>query len=157
MGLDMYLSAEKYISGWDHNKDEAKASFAKILEAADLDSEDIAPGSPSGTLNLNVMYWRKANAIHKWFVEHIQGGKDDCGRYYVKREDLETLKKTCEKVINNQDKSSELLPTTSGFFFGPTSYDEYYIQDLQETADRIGKLLMDPKFKDWGFYYQSSW
>jgi len=59
MGLDMYLSAEKYISGWDHNKDEAKASFAKILEAAGLDSEDIASGSPSGTLSLNVMYWRK--------------------------------------------------------------------------------------------------
>ena len=25
-----------------------------------------------------VMYWRKANYIHNWFVENIQNGSDDC-------------------------------------------------------------------------------
>jgi hypothetical protein len=138
MGLDMYLSAEKYVSGWDHN-------------------EDIASGSPAGTLSLNVMYWRKANAIHKWFVKRIQGGDDDCGRYYVSHEDLKVLKKTCEDVLNDRSKAPELLPTTSGFFFGPTEYDDHYFQDLQETTDGIGKLLMDPKYKGWAFFYQSSW
>lgn len=157
MGLDMYLVAEKYISGWNHNKDEAKASFAKILEAVNLDNEDIASGAPSGALRLNVMYWRKANAIHNWFVQCVQEGKDDCGSYYVDRDTLKTLKEECEAVINNKDKAKDLLPTQSGFFFGNTDYDEYYYQDLQETADRIGKLLMDPKFKDWDFKYVSSW
>jgi hypothetical protein len=157
MGLDMFLSAEKYISGWDHNKDEAKASFAKILEAAGLDSEDIACGSPSGTLSLNVMYWRKANAIHNWFVQNIQNGKDDCGRYSVKREQLTLLKNTCEEVIKNKELAVKGLPTKSGFFFGNTDYDEGYMQDVQETADGIGKLLMDPKFMNWRFHYQSSW
>ena len=23
--------------------------------------------------------WRKANAIHKWFVDNVQDGVDDCG------------------------------------------------------------------------------
>ena len=26
-----------------------------------------------------VGYWRKANAIHGWFVRNVQNGKDDCG------------------------------------------------------------------------------
>jgi hypothetical protein len=27
-----------------------------------------------------VGYWRKANAIHRWFVEHVQDGNDDLAR-----------------------------------------------------------------------------
>ena len=35
-----------------------------------------------------VGYWRKANAIHNWFVNNIQNGKDDCRRYEVSKENL---------------------------------------------------------------------
>ena len=28
-------------------------------------------------------YWRKANQIHKWFVDNVQGGIDDCRPYPV--------------------------------------------------------------------------
>ena len=157
MGLDMYLKAEKYISGWDHSKNEAKEQFAKIIDAAGLDSEDIATGSPSGTLSLNVMYWRKANAIHNWFVKYVQNDVDNCKEYYVHRDDLKILITACTAALNDKNAAPEVLPTKSGFFFGPTEYDEYYYQDLQETVDRLGKLLMDPKFEGWDFKYQSSW
>lgn len=157
MGLDMYLSATKYISGWDHGKNEAKAEFAKILEAVNMDSEDIASGSPSGTLELNVMYWRKANAIHNWFVQHVQSGKDDCNPYHVGRDQLKELSQECQKVLANRELAPNALPTQSGFFFGPTEYDDYYYQELQETADQIDKLLLDPKYQGWEFQYRSSW
>lgn len=44
-------------------------------------------------------YWRKANAIHAWFVENVQNGVDDCGMYIVRRDQLEELKEACERVI----------------------------------------------------------
>lgn len=64
MGLDMYLKASKYLSGWDHASDAEKATFARILDGAGLERADIDGGSPSGSVEFTVCYWRKANAIH---------------------------------------------------------------------------------------------
>ena len=47
-----------------------------------------------------VGYWRKANAIHKWFVDNIQNGNDDCKEYYVTTENLQNLLDTVNKVLN---------------------------------------------------------
>ena len=49
-----------------------------------------------------VAYWRKANAIHKWFVDNVQDGKDDC-RYHreVTERDLEKLRDACKEVIES--------------------------------------------------------
>ena len=46
------------------------------------------------------VYWRKANAIHKWFVDNVQDGKDDCGIYEVEFEQLKRLRDTCKKVLD---------------------------------------------------------
>lgn len=46
-----------------------------------------------------IMYWRKANAVHKWFVDNVQGGEDDCGYYLVTKEQLEQLKEICGKIV----------------------------------------------------------
>lgn len=35
-----------------------------------------------------IAYWRKANHIHKWFVDNVQYGVDDCGTYEVTEADL---------------------------------------------------------------------
>lgn len=47
-----------------------------------------------------VMYWRKANAIHKWFVDNVQGGRDDCGLYEVDWEQLVELRDICKRVVD---------------------------------------------------------
>lgn len=47
-----------------------------------------------------VGYWRKANAIHKWFVENVQDGEDDCGQYEVCKEQLEELLDVCKEVLD---------------------------------------------------------
>ena len=47
-----------------------------------------------------VGYWRKANQIHKWFVDHVQDGEDDCDYHHeCTKEVLEELLATCEKVL----------------------------------------------------------
>lgn len=102
--------------------------------------------------------WRKANAIHQWFVENIQDGEDDC-RFHreVTESDLESLLNTCKMVFDNINKAQELLPTQSGFFFGSTDYDEWYIDDLKHTITIIEKILKETDFDLYAIYYCSSW
>lgn len=126
-----------------------------------LGSED---SGVSVTLDTEVMYWRKANAIHKWFVENVQNGVDDCGEYPVSIEQLMSLKDTCKRVIDDRSNGGDLLPTGSGFFFGSIEYDEWYFDTVERTYNELSNLLIDHavgKLKedvhDREFYYHSSW
>lgn len=101
------------------------------------------------------IYWRKANQIHRWFVENIQDGNEDWGMHYVPRECLYRLKQLCEKVLKNKELASTLLPTESGFFFGSVEYDEWYFEDLRYTVEKLDELLKEEKYIS--FRYQSSW
>ena len=60
-------------------------------------------------------------------------------------------------VIANADEIEELLPTASGFFFGGTDYDSYYMNDIEETIDIITKVLETTDFDKQMVYYVSSW
>lgn len=102
-----------------------------------------------------VIYWRKANAIHRWFVENVQENIDNCARYYVSREQLMCLLNTCRIVLADNTSAEQLLPTKEGFFFGTMEYDENYWYDIKYTAEQLEKLLSNDKYE---FYeYQSSW
>ncbi len=61
------------------------------------------------------------------------------------------------KVLLNPSVAEKLLPTTSGFFFGSTDYDEYYIEDLKNTIEIIDKVLAETDFETQMIYYVSSW
>lgn len=100
-------------------------------------------------------YWRKANAIHNWFVKTCQDGIDECKKTLVTKDQLQELLELCNRVIFNRELAEELLPTQGGFFFGGTDYDEYYFGDLEETVDIIEKALETPD--GYNIYYQSSW
>lgn len=60
------------------------------------------------------------------------------------------------KVVANTEVAEELLPTASGFFFGSTNYDEWYVNDLEETK-KILEENLNEKYKDWEFEYRASW
>lgn len=154
MGLDMYLSAKKYLSQYLNEKDSQKIQSINELFGVEGDEEN---DYGVKEVTFRVAYWRKANAIHQWFVENVQEGTDDCGEYYVSREQLQELLKLCEQIIAEPKQAIELLPTRSGFFFGSTEYDEWYMGDIQHTVDRFKKILSDPAFEKSDFYYQSSW
>lgn len=183
MGLDMYLAAKKYVSGWSHHKDPA---FDPICAALSITP---SPDAPSLTVSINVGYWRKANAIHKWFVDNTQDGVDDCRSSFVSREQLEELRSLCARalvaggskpglvttgttyapgklpevtrvegqVVANPEAAADILPTERGFFFGSTDYDEGYIQDLNDTIKIIDNCLTNPAFDGCAFEYRASW
>jgi hypothetical protein len=154
MGLDMYLEARKYVSSYSDISD-----YEAIKEIMELKTGDI-PEASSGSVSLGVMYWRKVNSVHEWFVNNVQDGKDDCGQYHVDRDKLVELMETCKKVVDNRGDTAvaeELLPTASGFFFGDTDYEEYYYEGLLWTIEGLERILNNPAYNDMDFQYTSSW
>ena len=154
MGLDMYLEARKFVSSYSDAE-----MYQNLKRQMGLATGDL-PHSNFGTLSLEVMYWRKVNAVHDWFVREVQGGEDDCKTYHVDRDKLAELLDICKRVVDNRDDQSvaeELLPSASGFFFGSTDYDEYYYEGLLWTIEGIERILKNPAYERMDFYYQSSW
>ena len=104
-----------------------------------------------------VGYWRKANAIHKWFVDNVQNGVDDCGDYKVTKEQLIELYNVCDDVLNDNNLAEHLLPTQSGFFFGMTEYNDRYFYDVEFTKELIDEILEKKSYCLDNLYYSSSW
>ncbi len=145
MGLDMYLNAKRFL--W-HSEDELANKISQ--EFPELGTAKVKE------IKAEVMYWRKSNAIHKWFVDNVQNGKDDCGDYEVSREDLQKLLAVIEEVLADKKKAATLLPPQEGFFFGSKDIDQWYWEDLQRTRDQLTKLLAQ-EMPNWWFEYHSSW
>lgn len=61
------------------------------------------------------------------------------------------------KIVEDPTIAMELLPTASGFFFGGTDYDEWYIRDIEDTIDIITDILQNTDFDTEMVYYVSSW
>lgn len=128
----MFLYGVEYHSEYDEEEDNDKSYYIMTEE----------------------IYWRKANQIHRWFVENVQNGVDNCAMYYVSKESLYKLKELCEKVLEDTSLAPSYLPTQSGFFFGSTDYDSFYFDGLKYTIEKINELLKE----DYDYYkYQSSW
>ena len=89
MGLDMYL--------------ERMPRIKQALELPEnVDNRTALMVSPLYEENEEIGYWRKANHIHKWFVDKVQDGIDDCNYHHeVTKEILEELLVACRTVLNN--------------------------------------------------------
>lgn len=143
MGLDMYLTAERHL-------------WARERAVLNL-SDEVFNRYLVQSVTLEVGYWRKANAIHNWFVKNVQHGEDDCRPHHVTVADLKSLRDDARSVQDDPTKAPELLPTTSGFFFGCTDYDEGYFHDIAHTLTILETLLQDPDLDKYDLNYQASW
>jgi hypothetical protein len=181
MGLDMYMSKKTYVKQWSHNKPEEQ--FNVDVKKGGEPFNKIKTDRVSYVVE-EVSYWRKFNALHNWFVNECGDGEDNCQEIYIGEklpELLETLLKVKEvyekspkkkvkvksgwsngeetfyevEVPEDTDTLDELFPTSSGFFFGGTEYDEYYIEQVNETIELIEGLLKEDENGD--YYYQASW
>lgn len=161
MGLDMYLMAKEYVSNYSwkeedefHNENSRYNNLIKHVDKKGIQYKH----SNSAVIEFEAMYWRKANAIHKWFVDNVQQGTDDCDKYQVTVNELEKLLEICEEVLANPNKAPDLLPVHEGFFFGTYDYDEWYLDNLKETVERLPELIEIAKDSlSIEFSYLSSW
>jgi len=120
-------------------------------------------------VSLPVGYWRKANAIHAWFIR--DQGEDDCKPFSVGLEELEDLDHICEKVLTSKadpETCEVLLPPQAGFFFGGTDLAdpltfEAYLDDVKSTREiiaRCRRIVASIKERDGiapDFEYHASW
>jgi hypothetical protein len=160
MGLDMYLRGKRYLSSYNDQDKPVKNAVNKAVFGDDFEVDTSFDSDRQIVINqveAEVAYWRKANAIHNWFVDNVQEGVDECQESYVSRDQLKELLDICKKVLADKTLASELLPPQAGFFFGGTDIDDWYMNDVEFTAGRIAELLTDEKWADWDFYYQASW
>lgn len=72
--------------------------IANWIMQSEMQYRVLSPDKPR-YIEYTAMYWRKANAIHNWFVQNVQSGNDDCGHYDVSKDDLITLRDLCDIVI----------------------------------------------------------
>jgi hypothetical protein len=146
MGLDMFLEVNRFVWYNERESDWVKSIERHFPELKGLEFKEISFG---------IGYWRKANAIHKWFVDNVQDGNDDCREYSVDKEQLQELLDICKAVKVDNGRAGDILPTQDGFFFGSTAYDEYYFQDIDKTIEILEKALSLPD--EYDFEYSSSW
>lgn len=100
-----------------------------------------------------VMYWCKANQIRKWFVDNLDDEVQNLRHIRVTKENLISLVEVCKKVLEQPDLAPSLLPTSSGFFFGSSEYDEWYFEDLKMTVEEIEKVISETDWKTQDIYY----
>jgi len=185
MGLDQYLHRKYYVRNWDHMKPEERHSIT-ILQGG---KSTAIPVEKISAVTVLEMQWRKANAIHNWFVQNVLGC-DECQEAAVSVEQLRELLATVNEVlamsivadgivrngatmkagadhfvdniedgqiIVNPETAKELLPTTSGFFFGSTDYDQWYVDDLKYTQQELTRILNSADIDSADFTYHASW
>jgi len=81
-----------------------------------------------------VGYWRKANAIHKWFVDNVQNGEDDCQRYDVTPAQLTELLVTVNTVLDSVTLIDDTV--SNGYTINSFGVRDPILQD--------GKVIADP-------------
>ena len=173
MGLDMYLTANEYVSRTKRDASGLSPDTPKLNELfvslADRREGWVDTAGFQGiSISYPIAYWRKANAVHNWFVQNVQDDRDECQKSFVAPSQLLELREACEAVLATQNNSlvsvNEVaeevgLVPKAGFFFGSTDYDEWYFQDLRYTVETINRLeakgVFDNAWTD--IEYQASW
>jgi len=190
MGLDMYLYATRFLSGYQHTRESKLPE--RVREVTTFDAMCAMLGvkasdnAPAIDVSVCVGYWQKANAIHKWFVDNAQDGKDDCDEYEVSREDLAKLRDVCALVLEKPDltdgvvmvgkeiRDGKVSPVTEmgkvladttvasqvlptrGGFFFGTT--AYTDEYLQDARDTIAIIGAALAMPEcWFFKYRASW
>lgn len=55
--------------------------------------------------------------------------------------DIAAVKEIIEAKKSFQEKANRLMPTESGFFFGSTDYNDYYIEDIRNETEQFEETL----------------
>jgi len=156
MGLDMYLRAKVNVQPYAYASEAVRnPKFDNILAIVEVPEESI-PSYMGLAVDVPVGYWRKANAIHGWFIRE-SGKEDDGSILQFSNTQLNDLRRLCIEVRDKKDEdfAMENLPPTEGFFFGSYGVDAFYYEDIENTIDVLTKAL---DINNVAYYeYYASW
>jgi hypothetical protein len=125
----MWLEKRTYVKNWDW------------MEANDRHDVSVLKGgkptliTPERVREIieEVAYWRKANVVHRWFVQNVQQGGDNYAEYRVSEEQLRELLSACTQVL----AGSELVD-------GEVLNCEKYVNGKWVRMLEKGKVIKDP-------------
>ena len=106
----------------------------------------------------DVGYFRKVNFLHLWVEENLNNGEStNCEFIEIPKAKLDEFIDSLRKVRNDNSLASELLPSCFRFFFGSTSYDEWYFADIDEALETFTKIKNTTDFNTQKILYYSWW
>jgi len=128
MGLDMYLTGEKFVMATGLQED----------------------GFPLRSKTLELGYWRKHPNLHGYIVQTFAGGKDECQEIYLGAPER-------IRTIIAAIKADE-LPDTTGFLFGVSDpSDERMEEDIAIFERALAWLETDEPGIFRSVRYRASW
>ena len=124
---DLYMFDESCIDQAEQLIASAEISYA---------SWDWREEFPRSSLETEVAYWRKANAIHAYFVDAVQDGEDDCDFHHEVTPDvLRDLKDRCRKIIESTVMVNSKIKNGMRYDFDTGTW-----KDIMEE----GKVVINP-------------
>ncbi|KQX98171.1 hypothetical protein ASD22_11045 [Rhodanobacter sp. Root480] len=146
----MYLEAKRYVAPYDSQTEPMRRAIGAAIgyvPPKEKPGEDTSLLEVSG-VTVRVGYWRKFDALHRWFVNNTQEGHDDCRPSFVSVDTLIELEEQLEQVSDD-----------------PASASEYFTADENETLDEgevdyTLKVLHHAKrlqAQGWDITYRASW
>lgn len=133
MGLDMFL-ARRYRIYKDFNPLAYQAISSALNNPSFCDFGGIL-------VDLPVYYWRKANAIHGWFVRNVQNGNDDCGTYVVSNAQLRDLLETCKRALSAAKTTPGPVKTCTTCHPGGRITEEYRPGEVITNPEEVAEIL----------------
>ena len=132
MGLDMYLSGDKYFVP-DHKTLQAEYEAGKERpgpsEARTLGKPVDADGEHISSSQHDLGYWRKFAPLHNYIVQNFANGVDECQQIELTEDDLEKI------AVALTDGTLPSNEDCGGFFFGSSDvWDEYRAEAAQHAA-----------------------
>ena len=158
MGLDMYLTGDKY-KRTQYAKDE-NGEFLRDDDGGIIPiNEDTVDGYRRSSQKLDLGYWRKHAPLHQLFVDAFADGEDNCRPIELSAEDLRWV----ANVLKGHAATS--LPSNKkvirGCFFGSEEYWDELREDAYEDAkvfEKAAEWLESDGDEYWhSVQYQASW
>ena len=156
MGLDMYVTIRHKntqskldaYEAWENKY--SYEEWQRLTEEQREEWRNSEPEYDEDMYGKELMYWRKANQIHNWFVKNCQNGVDDCERYVITVANLKTLKELCEKILTMTEIKQELRPTyPNGWFSEPV----HVMKDVRLLTEEGMKFASEHLPSRSGFFF----
>jgi predicted DNA-binding protein YlxM (UPF0122 family) len=132
MGLDMYLTANKYFYTID-DEEEAK----KIADIMGINKV-------VRSVTFRAMQWRKCYLVNDWFSDKLSD-HDIAQECEIDREDIEELLAECTNALEGKPS-----------YFDDNEVNDEFTFEMQTTKDGLEACLKDFPQSYW-FTYSASW
>lgn len=189
MGLDMYLSKRHYVQNWEHKGPAGQfditvkrggkkipiintSKITYIIEQvgywrkANQIHDWFIKNCAEGVDNYQEVYvsLSKLQELLDTCIlvrdnSKVVDGEINNG-YTINEDGEKVYNRIPGKVVVDSSVAEDLLPGSEGFFFGGTDYDEYYMDDINNTIEMLEGELNNSSSSEFDtpeYSYRASW